>query len=776
MTTIVLSAPVPVRRRAFSYRDATERAAHVAAFLAWLPPAVRAAPAIDWEQVPSPVMGYLMTVVADSPDAAAVALATGSAQAAVGATSLYQMTVGLAGLLRRLREQADMTTLADLEDRTRWEAFVSAAQQEAAAAREDHCPLAPGLVIQLGHYQSFSHVHLPTYLERIETSDPTWHRALRPYVLPPMPPRFLEQRGLRAAYQADAQRRRKEQADVLTPLHSFLVQVAQFRKQAVEALIVVFRAQCARAQSGEVALPHRFTHQAQLPVVDERACTVAALDLTLRPVTLAFTLWDRRSWAQAHHERLSAWMQQSLRLEAATYAAARNGFYLEYHGAPADLYWFGSILAVQALGKVESRTAPPARVTAARGLGEAQGCFTARPGLLNPDRSHSGWLASNRRLGEIVFEPESLYRGVLYAAALATVALTSGCRVSELLQVSNARWDVSEIDEQRRGHATGRRVRVVLQQLLPKGSRLEAQRQPYLMSPQAVPLLVEIGRLLEQQHGQVPVVPPNGNTKQDDLKPEPYLFQWGAEPGRHTGLLGSEDVGRLLRFLFFGLNLTTAKGHRIRIATHLCRHVFATSARHTHHVPAEALAWMLHHRRVPLPQSGTPALPAATAYYSELPREQQLALLHDAQVAMATTTSPSALHPPTAQELSQLDEELRAVFENWGTIGPVTFGWCKAGMCVRPHHRALCIGCPFLVEDYRRLGSAQRWHAIFMKEIELLEDEGHRTDAVQKRRDLAALEGHLTVMRLQRTAVVAGRTLPSSLLLSLPEDEEERDD
>ena len=38
--------------------------------------------------------------------------------------------------------------------------------------------------------------------------------------------------------------------------------------------------------------------------------------------------------------------------------------------------------------------------------------------------------------GELVFAPEQLYWGCLYGATLATIALTNGSRVNELLQVS----------------------------------------------------------------------------------------------------------------------------------------------------------------------------------------------------------------------------------------------------------------------------------------------------------------------------------------------------
>jgi hypothetical protein len=46
------------------------------------------------------------------------------------------------------------------------------------------------------------------------------------------------------------------------------------------------------------------------------------------------------------------------------------------------------------------------------------------------------------RTGALVFDVEALCRGVLFASALTTIALTNGSRMSELLQVSADRFKV----------------------------------------------------------------------------------------------------------------------------------------------------------------------------------------------------------------------------------------------------------------------------------------------------------------------------------------------
>jgi hypothetical protein len=67
------------------FNNLKERANHIQAFLAWLPPILKTAPGICWERLPSVVMGYLIhaTDMADTPDIVAITLATGCAMDAM---------------------------------------------------------------------------------------------------------------------------------------------------------------------------------------------------------------------------------------------------------------------------------------------------------------------------------------------------------------------------------------------------------------------------------------------------------------------------------------------------------------------------------------------------------------------------------------------------------------------------------------------------------------------------------------------------------------------
>ncbi len=96
-------------------------------------------------------------------------------------------------------------------------------------------------------------------------------------------------------------------------------------------------------------------------------------------------------------------------------------------------------------------------------------------------------------------------------------------------------------------------------------------------------------------------------------------------------------------------------------------------------------------------------------------------------------------------------------------------------MCVRPSARALCIGCPYLVVDHRRLGTASTWRRIYVRDIALLEREGLVADARQKRQALEHLDGHIRVMHLQIQVLKDGGQLPPFLSLPHPDDLVEAD-
>ncbi len=739
------------RRDRSSFSNLDERAKHVRLFFAWLSPVLRDAPGIEWDQLPSQVMGHLVRTVGDHPDAVPIALAVGCALPAMKRPALFHVSSTLLSLFRRLRANYNMSQFSHLADRELWTRFVSGRQ------------LSPGEVRALTVYASIAFTHERIYLEALDER----HRILlEPYALPPLPARFLERYAQRRASAEAAIARRKEQSEVLVPLFPLLIELAQFRKQAAERLYKAFCGYRDQAQAQAITLPYRFHYTDRSFSVSEDAPTIAAVSLVERTVTLSFTLWNRASWVEAHPELYGAASRWQQKRQIFAYAAEKEIYFLQYEGDPADLLWCGEILATwPVLSPVPTLAESEERPSTKR----LTGLFLERPGLLAPPKRSSVWFRHAMSTGALLFEPESLYRGVLYAAALATLALTNGSRVSELLQVSATRFETLVVDEFKQQQPTGRKIGLLVQKLLPKGYTQESERQFFLVGEMASRLLREIGQLLEATHGCIiPVVHPTRSTKEDDLQPEPYLFQWAASRDGRLGLLSRADVGRLLRFLFHGLNFTTRVGKPFRVAPHLFRHVMATYIRTVKNVPAEAVAYLLHHRVTLTGSSHALTIPEATAYYSRLPTAQLLALLFEAQSTFASSECRSYLQVPAPQTLEQMDEALRQIFEQWSLIGPTALGFCSAGLCVRPDNRALCLGCRFLVPHYSNLARAFTWRKLYLLHAEQHEAHGHTVDAKQARQMIAYLDDLITLMQIQIRARQDGGYLPFADIV-LPE-------
>ncbi|HEU5377993.1 MAG TPA: hypothetical protein VFV38_21440 [Ktedonobacteraceae bacterium] len=100
---------------------------------------------------------------------------------------------------------------------------------------------------------------------------------------------------------------------------------------------------------------------------------------------------------------------------------------------------------------------------------------------------------------------------------------------------------------------------ILVQNLLPRGSPHERERQFFLIGEMAGRFLREIGQLLATTYqGVIPTVFPYRNNKAEDLLAEPSLFQWAAT---------NDGSYNMLRFLFYGLALTIRHVMAIRTRT-----------------------------------------------------------------------------------------------------------------------------------------------------------------------------------------------------------------
>jgi hypothetical protein len=363
----------------------------------------------------------------------------------------------------------------------------------------------------------------------------------------------------------------------------------------------------------------------------------------------------------------------------------------------------------------------------------------------------------------------------LYGAALATIALTNGSRVNELLQVSLDRRKIrtETLVVTRDGKTEQRKTTLHLQHLLPKGARTDEERQYFLLSPHSVTLLGEILQLLIKEHGQVPVVhPPARGSKSEYLQPERYLFQWAASPDGQTGILDIKDTVILLRFLLHGLELYTAQGEPIKVTTHLLRHVTATMLREEA-VPVEAIQWTLHHQPGRAPSDQAP-LSAATEYYTRMPEEKRMQYLHRFHLSVEGREAALEIAVPDERLLAEMDEKLRAVFERWGTINPTNFGYCgRTGLCPRGHYRALCIGCPYLVPDPTKIEEALHWERRYRELADHLRTSGSLRDAQQAEAQARDLRDLIAVMRLYQQAETNRQFVPFYRTLPLSKKEQQ---
>jgi hypothetical protein len=762
-----LAQPTDIQSRV-NFSDGN-REAHLRAFYEWLSSDLHDAPGICWANASSRVLGYCVNTVGQSPDKGYVAFAIGTAIGGLGQASLHQYLCRFYHLLCKIRSVCGIRHLSDLSNMAVWEAF---AQKTEVTLHSYH---------EFRAYAALREKHVRFYVEHLPPKDRGRFAA---YILPPLPPRFMERHGAEQMLVGQSQQRRKERSDILVPLYHVLVTLIQLRKQAAERMVLAYREACKRAEAGE-ALPVRFSYEERLPIVNRTAQTVADVRIDGRSVTLRFRLWDRRSWTLAHREWFSTTTLRDAEIREGSYRPEAEEYFLQFDGPASDLLWFGDLLEHRLLQQLNlhgpSDEGYQRRLVYAHQVGASQGFSCSRPSLLTPSREEGFWLTRvgfSVQPGELVFAPEQLYRGCLYGAALATIALTNGSRVNELLQVSldRRKTRTEMIAATKDGKTEQRRTTLHLQHLLPKGARTDEERQYFLLSPHSVTLLGEILQLLIKEHGQVPIVhPPARGSKSEYLKPERYLFQWAASADGQTGILDIKDTVILLRFLLHGLELYTAQGEPIKVTTHLLRHVTATVLREEA-VPVEAIQWTLHHQPERHP-SDRATLSAATEYYTRMPEEKRMQYLHRFHLSVEGREATLEITAPDECRLQEMDEKLRAVFERWGTINPTNFGYCgRTGLCPRGNYRALCIGCPYLVPDPSKLEEAQHWERLYRELADHLRAAGSIRDALQAEAQARDLRDLIAVMRLYQQAEADRQFVPFYRSLPPPKKEDQLHD
>jgi integrase len=752
-----------------------DREDQLKAFLAWLPTELHNAPGIDWMKIPASAMGYCVHTVGRSPDAAYVAVAIASAHGGVTNRSLLGLAGNLNILLRFLRNECQMEQLSDLRKAEIWQTCVAKMKQTGHSIK------------QLRGYHALATGHIPGYLQRLDEADRTRMQA---YVLPPPPHDLLKKQFPSNSVKTVQQAKRKAQSDILVPLYPVLRQLIRFRKELANRTFLAIREARRKVEAGEAKLPFYFHHSDAIPEITRDARAVSEVQIVGRAVDMHFVLWDKQTWVLHHEDRCSPFTFEAASEGRDSYAPEKNCYFVQFEGKASDLLWFGNLIEHRLLQNfkrdlVEHPKGYLERWQLARSLGFYSGCDCDRPGVLNTgDR----WFSEEvHRDGDCVFEPEALYRAVLFGSALAMISLSNGSRVSELLQVSwNKERRITRMETVIALGADGapllgedgkpktRQVPIYLQHLLPKGAKTEEERQLFPLSKEAMRLLGEIKRLLEETYGEIPTVhPPKSSAKYEHLKPEQYLFQWAATPDGRQGIFSIGDVQVLLRFILHGLDVYTAQGEPIRVSVHVLRHVMATHARQYRHVPPEAIAHFFLHHRLRALTGHDPSLSDLYEYYTEKTEQQRFAIIRtdlDEQEEMDRALMRSM---PSPRDLEQKNEDLRAAYAVWHALHPTALGNCGCpGLCPRGNDRSLCLGCSYHVEDPEKLGAALAWRTSYAKQAEIFEAQGNFIDARQARIKVQQLDDMINVMRMQIQKEAEGSYIPIFKVLPSPRSNE----
>ena len=537
-----------------------------------------------------------------------------------------------------------------------------------------------------------------------------------------------------AEQKAAAQRERKAKTDVVSECATAILALMLARYPSMDRFVRWYRQQIEQIEAGHRSIPARLVYeddQLDLPrQPGPDAVSVAELRWRTAPVRLELTIWRPYEFSQQRladriqhtppesKERLVAVRAQSDWKDRAGTGihADPHAYFVEVHSTDRMPWFMGP--ATRWHARLTQDGLAGARASGGEiGVGHAgvgtpvERLVSYLGGVFASDRQHD----VRPTAAGVCFEPEALYRGVLFGTAIVTLMLTADARIHEILQISVDRfvkpvriYVVKNPDgTPKRDPTTNRIVTdvIVEQRLLPKGRMRDELRLQYDVSA-ARQHFQEMTRLLKAAHsGQVPVVfYSNRHPKAEQLGAERYLFQWN---GRH---LSPTTANHLIRLVLDDVVLVDRAGERIDVTSHLLRHAAATVQRQHYGVPLELLAEAMGHT---LGADGQ--APEATRYYSQMTEAQKAEIRHDAILAITddATLALRVIEPEEeAKRIERLiaegDERTREILERYGGLHPVTFGHCGfPGLCVRGTtrvlHRLPVPGAPTRIPGPRRV-------------------------------------------------------------------------
>ena len=561
------------------------------------------------------------------------------------------------------------------------------------------------------------------------------------------------------------------------------------RYPSTERFIRWYRHQIERIDSGELIFPaHLVYEDEQLDLPHKPGPEVISIHEVRwrkQPVRLELTIWRPYEFS---YQRYTDWMNQTKRgsksYEVAWFAryhlqrrakeptpiyADRRAYFVEAR-LGSDMPWFIAPLA-RWFGAVGSGRNGKTSMDGRSGMCHA-GVGTPEEWLvryfgdhLRSDRIHGRYWSE----GRVWFEPEALYRGILFGSAFVTLMLTADARAHEVLQISADRvvrpvriYLVKNADgTPKRDPTTNQLVTdiIIQQRLLPKGRKHDDLRLEYDVSA-ARAQLQEITRLLKAKHdGEIPVVRYDPtHSKAEHLGAERYLFQWN---GRH---FRESMANGLIRFVLDGIELVDRTGVPIDVTSHMLRHAAATVQHNQYGVPLTALAEAMGHT---LTASGD--APEATRYYSQMTENQKAEIRHDTVKAImddarlaVRVIDPEEEAQRLERIMAEANDRTREVLERYGGLHPVTFGHCGyPGLCVRGTARSFCLGCPFLVRRPEYLDRVDFLLEGYLTAAEAHERMGDLAGARERKRLIAELERLKSEMQLLAEAERDGSWIPA---------------
>jgi transposase len=456
-------------------------------------------------------------------------MAVAAACEAMSASSLLQLLRNLSALFGILRTDCGMQHVSHLGESTLWNEF--ATHTEATRTRR----------MQLSAYSTIAKNHFPHYLSRLNAEEA---RTMHQYQLPPLPDGYLSRVGRGYEFDTRSQMQQQQIHQTVLPLVPALRQLVWSRMRVMEQVLHAFYHARRQVELGEASFPLAFGLSVQVPSLSVQS---GHWELKHQERQLHFWLWNKRSFVLEHQERYSPSLIKKVRERQGAYDPKREQYFVEFDADPSLLLWFGDLVEYRLLQRLTDEPLDDptfaTRRQLAKELGCTHGCATSIPGLLQPD---TAWLANHARAGDLLFEPEALYRGILYGAALVTLALTCGGTTNELLQISVERWVMTSQGQ--------------YQRLVPERAKESQEQRLFEINPQAGQMLQEIERGLVATHGGIPVMPVSHQiSNYERLEPGGFFFQW------QKRMLSRRDTEVLVVVLLHGVDVRHIDGTQIHL-------------------------------------------------------------------------------------------------------------------------------------------------------------------------------------------------------------------